>query len=96
VTFWETLPETILKTILKMNFNFNFKDMPLAAGASIRGATNGRDQHHAGKSGIELRVREGKNARESDADRRFEGPKGGIFADNLHQTSWQCLATLSY
>jgi len=41
--------ETILKTILKMNFNFNFKDMPPAAGPSIRGATNLRDPHHTAK-----------------------------------------------
>jgi hypothetical protein len=42
----------MLKTILKMNFNFNFKDMPQAAGASIRGVTNWRDRHHTGKYGI--------------------------------------------
>jgi hypothetical protein len=42
----------ISKTILKMNFNFNFKDMPRAAEASIRSATNARDRHHTGKSGI--------------------------------------------
>jgi hypothetical protein len=45
-------PETFLKMILKMNFNFNFKDMPGAAGASIRGVTNVRDPHHTGKYGI--------------------------------------------
>jgi hypothetical protein len=33
-------------TILKMNFNFNFKDMPEAPEASIRGVTNPRDLHH--------------------------------------------------
>jgi len=38
--------------ILKMNFNFNFKDMPGAAGASIRGVTNARDRHRMAKSGI--------------------------------------------
>jgi hypothetical protein len=38
--------------ILKMNFNFNFKDMPFAAQASIRGVTNGCDLHHTGKYGI--------------------------------------------
>jgi hypothetical protein len=38
--------------ILKMNFNFNFKDMPPAAAASICGVTNERDLHHTGKSGI--------------------------------------------
>jgi hypothetical protein len=43
-------PETILK--MNFNFNFNFKDMPLQAGASIRGVTNARDRHHTGKSGI--------------------------------------------
>jgi hypothetical protein len=26
--------------ILKMNFNFNFKDIPLPRGASIQGVTN--------------------------------------------------------
>ncbi len=40
-----------LKMILKMNFNFNFKDMLGAAGASIRGGTNARDRHHTGKYG---------------------------------------------
>jgi len=39
----------MLKMILKMNFNFNFKDMPSAAGASIRSVTNVRDPHHTGK-----------------------------------------------
>jgi hypothetical protein len=43
----------ILKMILKMNFNFNFKDMPQAAEASIRYVTNVRDRHHTGKCGIE-------------------------------------------
>jgi hypothetical protein len=38
--------------ILKMNFNFNFKDMPRAANASIRCVTNVRDQHHTAKFGI--------------------------------------------
>src|ERR1700733_12568288 len=38
--------------ILKMNFNFNFKDMPGAAGQSIRSVTNARDCHHTEKSGI--------------------------------------------
>jgi hypothetical protein len=41
-----------LKMILKMNFNFNFKDMPGPPDASIRRVTNARDQHHTGKSGI--------------------------------------------
>jgi len=44
--------EATLKMILKMNFNFNFKDMPPAAGPSIHGVTNERDLHHTGKSGI--------------------------------------------
>jgi hypothetical protein len=35
--------------ILKMNFNFNFKDMPSAPRASIRGVMNVRDLHPAGK-----------------------------------------------
>src|SRR5579872_5699944 len=35
--------------ILKMNFNFNFKDMPRAAGPSIRWVTKTRDLHHTGK-----------------------------------------------
>jgi hypothetical protein len=39
----------ILKMILKMNFNFNSKDMLLAADASICRATNLRDRHHTGK-----------------------------------------------
>jgi hypothetical protein len=38
--------------ILKMNFNFNFKDMPPAARASIREVTNARDRHPTGKYGI--------------------------------------------
>ena len=38
--------------ILKMNFNFNIKDMPEAAGPSIRCVTNVRDRHHMGKWGI--------------------------------------------
>jgi hypothetical protein len=36
---------------LKMNFNFNFKDMPRARGASIRRITNVRDLHHTAESG---------------------------------------------
>jgi len=35
-----------------MNFNFNIKDMLLAAGAAIRGVTNALDPHHMGKYGI--------------------------------------------
>jgi len=42
----------MLKPILKMNFNFNFKDMPGAPRASIRRVTNARDRHHTGKFGI--------------------------------------------
>jgi hypothetical protein len=38
--------------ILKMNFNFNIKDMLAAAGQSIRDVTNVRDPYHTGKSGI--------------------------------------------
>jgi hypothetical protein len=41
-----------MKTILKMNFNFNFKDKLPAAVASIRRITNARDPHHTAKSGI--------------------------------------------
>jgi hypothetical protein len=41
-----------LKMILKMNFNFNIKDMLPTAGASIRSVTNVPDRHHTGKSGI--------------------------------------------
>jgi len=37
--------------ILKMNFNFNFKDMLGAAGASIGCITNVRDLHHTAESG---------------------------------------------
>jgi hypothetical protein len=32
--------------ILKMNFNFNLKDMPGALGPSIRRRTTARDQDH--------------------------------------------------
>jgi hypothetical protein len=35
--------------IVKMNFNFNFKDMLRADGQSIRQVTNGRDLHHMEK-----------------------------------------------
>jgi hypothetical protein len=38
--------------ILKMNFNFNFKDMPFATGASMCDLTSGCDSHHTEKSGI--------------------------------------------
>jgi hypothetical protein len=44
--------KTFLKMILKMNFNFNFKDMPPAPQASIHHVTNVRDRHHTGKYGI--------------------------------------------
>jgi len=37
---------------LKMNFNFNFKDMPFATGASMCDLTNASDLHHAEKYGI--------------------------------------------
>lgn len=40
------------RTILKMNFNFNIKNMPGAAGASIHGVTNACDRHHMEKFGI--------------------------------------------
>ena len=40
-----------------MNFNFNFKDMLLAAGASIHHVTNVRDMHHTGKYGIKRGAR---------------------------------------
>jgi hypothetical protein len=39
--------------ILKMNFNFNFKDKPGAAGQSIRDVTNPRHLHHTADFGIE-------------------------------------------
>jgi len=42
-------PANYSKTILKMNFNFNIKDILLVAGASIRSSTNVRDLHHRGK-----------------------------------------------
>jgi hypothetical protein len=44
-------------TILKMNFNFNFKDKPGSAEASIRYVTNVRDLHHAGKIWIKRNSR---------------------------------------
>jgi hypothetical protein len=43
--------------ILKMNFNFNLKDMLQGAEASIRCVTNARDLHHTAKSGIKRLVR---------------------------------------
>jgi len=43
-----------------MNFNFNFKDMPPAAEASIRGVTTVSDRHHTGKSGIKRSPRRGR------------------------------------
>ena len=43
-------PDRMLQ--VQLNFNFNFKDMPGAPKASIRGITNGRDRHHTGKYGI--------------------------------------------
>jgi hypothetical protein len=46
--------------ILKMNFNFNIKDMPEAAGSSIRCVTNVRDRHHTGKCGIKRNVWSGQ------------------------------------
>jgi hypothetical protein len=48
-----------------MNFNFNFKDMPRSAKASIRSATKAHDQHHTAKSGIK---RIGIAARQSKTD----------------------------
>jgi hypothetical protein len=42
----DLVSEMNLKMILKMNFNFNFKDMLRPPGASIRGVTNARDLHH--------------------------------------------------
>jgi hypothetical protein len=39
-------------TILKMNFNFKFKDMLAAARASMWELTNGCDSHHTEKYGI--------------------------------------------
>ncbi len=38
--------------MLKMNFNFNFKDIPFVAGPSMCDLTNGCDSHHTEKYGI--------------------------------------------
>jgi len=54
--------------ILKMNFNFNFKDMPFATGASMCDLTNGSDSHHTEKSGIK---------------RSSRAAQSGMFADGL-------------
>jgi hypothetical protein len=40
-------PPIQLFMILKMNFNFNFKDIPAAPKASIHGLTTARDEDHA-------------------------------------------------
>jgi hypothetical protein len=40
-------------SILKMNFNFNLKDMPLASGQSIQRITDRRDPHHMANQSIE-------------------------------------------
>jgi hypothetical protein len=61
--------KTFLKMILKMNFNFNFKDMPSAPQASIRAVTNVRDPHHTGKSGIK-RISHCGQRRNGDATHR--------------------------
>jgi hypothetical protein len=53
----------ILKTILKMNFNFNFKDKPGVAEASIRSVTNGRARHRMGKWGIKRNLKFGDRHR---------------------------------
>ena len=37
--------------MLKMNFNFNYKDILPSAEGSIRPITNVRDLHHTGKTG---------------------------------------------
>jgi hypothetical protein len=36
--------------MLKMNFNFNFKDIPFAAGQSMCDLTNSCDSHHTEKT----------------------------------------------
>lgn len=38
--------------ILKMNFNFNFKDMPRAAGQSIRRLTTACDYNHTVETAV--------------------------------------------
>ncbi len=43
-----------------MNFNFNIKDMPVVARASIRCVTNARDPHHMAKLGIKRWVQHRK------------------------------------
>ena len=48
----DLVSENVPKVILKMNFNFNFKDMLLALQASIHHVTNARDMHHTGNQGI--------------------------------------------
>ncbi len=45
--------------ILKMNFNFNFKDMLWAEDESIRYVTNARDLHHMENPGIKRSSRFG-------------------------------------
>jgi hypothetical protein len=65
----DLVSEKVPKVILKMNFNFNFKDMPLAPQASIHPVTNGRDRHHTGKYGIKRCSRRGQLR----SDKRFPG-----------------------
>ena len=49
---YESLEHFQRPTKLKMNFNFNFKDMLAAAAQSIRSVTSVRDLHHTGIYGI--------------------------------------------
>jgi hypothetical protein len=43
------MPSASYGLILKMNFNFNFKDSLAAADPSMRNRTSGRDQNHTEK-----------------------------------------------
>jgi|GEM_PF-4788610 len=51
-----------MPAILKMNFNFNYKDKLRAAGQSIRTVTTALDLHHTANSRIERQINTGKRA----------------------------------
>ncbi len=59
-----------------MIFNFNFKDMPLAARASIHRVTTVRDLHHTGKYRIKR-----------DSCLWSDSPNRSIYAHNLFRNA---------
>jgi hypothetical protein len=67
-------PAIYQNMILKMNFNFNIKDMLVLAGQSIRRVTNVLDLHRTGNRRIKRKQRSASHS----AVRHFLNQKQGV------------------